>query len=214
MSERINILLADDHKVFADGLAGLLQQHTDNIDDIFIAGNKTDTLLLFQKHTIHVAFIDIEFGKDDGRKVAVELSQKYPDCKYVALSSHAEPSIIKSALKGAFNAYILKTDSLETIINCIEHVLSGEKFISPDSGTTLLNELAGNTQKSLTPKLTKREKEILESIAKEMSTKDIAAHLFISEKTVEAHRSNLMMKLDAKNAAGLIRRAFETGLLN
>ena len=212
--KNINILIADDHRIFADGLAALLKKNADYITTIYIAENGNEVIDLLAAHHIALVFLDIEFGKEDGRELAAILSQKYPDCKYVALSSHSEPRIIKSSLKGAFHGYILKTDSLNTIIQCIEIVLKGEKFISPNSGTTLLNELSGNSTKSFVPKLTKRELQILECIAKEMSTRDIAVHLFISEKTVEAHRSNLMLKLDVKNAAGLIRRGFETGLLN
>lgn len=214
MSNKINILIADDHRVFAEGLAALLEKSCDRVAEIFIAENGSEAGDLLEKHNISFAFVDIEFGSEDGRELVAILAKNYPECKYVALSSHSEPRIIRSSLKGAFNGYILKTDSLETIIKCIDTVLQGETFISPDSGNNLLNEFSGNTQKSFTPKLTKREKEILTCISKEMSTKDIAAHLFISEKTVEAHRSNLMLKLDTKNAAGLIRRAFETGLLD
>ena len=210
----INILIADDHGIFADGLAVLLKKNADYITTIYIAENGNEVIDLLAAHHITLVFLDIEFGKEDGRQLAAILSQKHPECKYVALSSHSEPRIIKSSLKGAFHGYILKTDSLNTIIQCIEIVLKGGKFISPNSGTTLLNELSGNSTKSFVPKLTKRELQILECIAKEMSTRDIAVHLFISEKTVEAHRSNLMLKLDVKNAAGLIRRGFETGLLN
>ena len=204
--KNINILIADDHRIFADGLAALLKKNAEYITKIYIADNGNEVIDLLAAHHIALVFLDIEFGKEDGRELAAILSQKYPDCKYVALSSHSEPRIIKSSLKGAFHGYILKTDSLNTIIQCIEIVLKGEKFISPNSGTTLLNELSGNSTKSFVPKLTKRELQILECIAKEMSTRDIAVHLFISEKTVEAHRSNLMLKLDVKNVAGLIKQ--------
>lgn len=210
----MNILIADDHKMFADGLATLLNKKTKDINDIYIASNATEAFKHFEDSEIGVAFIDIEFGKDDGREIATQLFNYYPSCKYIALSSHSEPRIITSSLKGAFSGYILKTDSLDTILKCIDSVASGEKFISPDSGVSLLNDLKNTSSKGLVPRLTKREREVLDCIAQEMNTKQIATHLYISEKTVEVHRSNLMLKMDVKNVAGLIRRAFETGLLN
>lgn len=210
----INILIADDHKVFADGLQALLKEQAVQVKDVYVASDAATATKILVSTKIAIAFIDIEFGETDGRMLAAELSKKNNETQYIALSSHSEPQIIKSALKGAFRGYILKTDSLATIISCIDDVLAGKTFVSPDCNTALLNDVTGNTAKSFVPKLTRREKEVLECIAGEMSTKDIAAHLFISEKTVEVHRSNLMLKMDVKNMAGLIRRAFETGLLN
>lgn len=214
MTKQIYIALADDHRVFADGLASLLQKSDVPIQGIHIATNSSELSAILENNPIDVALVDIEFGKDDGRQVAKSMAQAHPDCKYIALSSHGESGIIKSALKGAFSGYILKTDSLPTIIECIQKVLDGATYISPDSGTHLLNDISGNKNNSSLPKITKREKEVLDCVAKEMSTKEIATHLYISEKTVEAHRSNLMLKLDAKNAAGLIKRAFDNGLLD
>lgn len=213
MSKEISIVIADDHKVFAEGLAGLLTQHA-GISDVRIAENSEVLQHIFTESVPDIAFIDIEYGTTDGREEAAQLKTEYPRCKYIALSSHSEPTVIKSSLKGAFDGYVLKTDSLDTIVGGIDKVLAGETFISPDSSHVLLDDVAGKKSKSFLPKLTSREKEVLDCIAREMSTKEIARHLFISDKTVEVHRSNLMLKMDAKNAAGLIRKAFETGLLN
>lgn len=209
----MTILIADDHKVFADGVSALLQSRLPSVEKICVASSADEVRMLFLQNDISIAFVDIEFGQDDGRDVAKALGKQYPNCQFVALSSHDEPAIISSALKGAFGGYILKTDSLDTIVECIDKVQSGERFISPNSSVSLLNEAVGVKSKRLVPTLTKREKEVIACIANEMSSKEIAEHLFISEKTVEAHRANLMLKLDAKNAAGLIKRAFEYGLL-
>lgn len=208
----MNIIIADDHKIFAEGLASLLKINAD-IETVVVA---TDVELhrALKEKQFGVAIIDIELGETDGRDVAKKAIKSHPDCKYVALSSHSEPTIIKSALKGAFNGYVLKTDSLDTIIKCIHTVIKGETFVSPHTSVKLINDASGTTTKNFIPKLTRREKEVLECIAKEMNTKEIAVHLFISEKTVEVHRGNLMLKLDAKNMAGLMRRAYKLGLLN
>lgn len=209
----IKLVIADDHRVFADGLALLLQQGS-VADAIQVCDNAQALKALFAQQPFTLALVDIEFGKDDGREVAKALKQQYTDTRFVALSSHSETGIIKSALKGAFSGYLLKTDALDTIKECIQTVCDGGEFISPNTGAALLNDITGNGQTSTLPKLTQREQEVLNCIAKEMSSKEIAQHLFLSEKTVEAHRSNLMLKLDVKNVAGLIRRAFEVGLLH
>lgn len=209
----IKLVIADDHSVFADGLALLLQQGG-VADAIQVCDNAQALRELFARQSFTLALVDIEFGKDDGRDVAKALKQQYPNTQFVALSSHSETGIIKSALKGAFSGYLLKTDVLDTIKECIQTVCYGGEFISPNTGAALLNDITGNGQTPTLPKLTQREQEVLSCIAKEMSSKEIAQHLFLSEKTVEAHRSNLMLKLDVKNVAGLIRRAFEVGLLH
>lgn len=209
----MNIVIADIHEIFAEGLAVLLKKHAPQSEQIFVATNSTDTTGLFKEHDICLAFIDVELGNDDGRDIAGELSKKYPACKFIAITNRAEPAIIKSSLKGPFDAYILKTDSLEDMIDGIKTVLNDETFISPGSSNTLLNSAKGHKPQTLMPTLTKREKEILDHIAAEMSTKEIAAHLHISEKTVEVHRSHIMIKLNARNTAGIIVRAFELGIL-
>jgi len=207
------LVIADDHVVFAEGLASLLRsKHMDM--GIDVVGTATELRLYFSKKTASIAFVDIEFGNTDGRDVAAMLKKEYPECFFVALSSHAEPQIIKSALQGAFAGYVLKTDSLDTIVTCINKVLEGGRFVSPDAGAVLIDDVSGNTRQQLIPRLTKREKEVLTCIAREMNTNEIAEHLFVSRKTIEVHRSNLLLKLDVKNVAGLIRRAFELGLLN
>lgn len=210
----LNIVIADIHKVFAEGLAALLKNNAADAWHVHIITNRNDTLRFFEHNETDIAFIDIDLNEEKYNQLADQLGKIQPACKYIALTNNNKPDIIKSSLKGPFDAYILKTDCFDNIKDCITTVLSEEKYISPDCSTTLLNEISHNTNNTSAPYLTKREKEVLRYIANEMSSKEIANELFISEKTVEVHRSNLMLKLDAKNAPGLIRRSFETGLLN
>ncbi|MCL4140233.1 UNVERIFIED_CONTAM: hypothetical protein GTU68_057107 [Idotea baltica] len=118
-------------------------------------------------------------------------------------------------LNNGASGYLLKnTDKLE-LLEAFKNVLSGEQYLQKDIQKKLLSQSLGQKFKSsLFTKLTRREKEVLNAIAEELTTQEIAEKLFISSKTVETHRMNLMSKLGAKNSVGIIKTAIEQGLLD
>ena len=141
--------------------------------------------------------------------------KKYPELKIIALTNFDDISFTKRMLKNGAHGYLLKnTDKIE-IIEALKTVLSGEMYIQKEMRRKLLNQTNKKTNDNgLKPNLTRREQDVLQAISEELTTQEISEKLFISPKTVETHRMNLMSKLGAKNSVGIIKIAIEKELLS
>jgi len=205
----MKILLADDHFLVLDGLEVLLST--------FEFVEKTNSVLSYmelkealRKDKFNVLLLDIHFGKHDGREIIQELKQLAPDMKIIALTSNADSVTIKSSVNAGFDGYLLKIDGREEIEKALKVVTNNERYFSPKT-----QQVFFETQTSKNKvKLTEREKEILQLIVAEKTTKEIAEQLCLSEKTVETHRSSIMLKLDTRNIAGMVKKAILQGLVN
>ena len=139
------------------------------------------------------------------------------DIKILVLSMHDEESYITEVLKSGALGYVLKNTGRKELVTAIRTVASGRTYFSEAITNTIMNGLMNNNKKAKpvekeVPKITRREKEILDLIMEENTNQEIAGKLFISLKTVEAHRSNLLSKLNARNTAGLVKKAIELQL--
>ena len=132
-----------------------------------------------------------------------------PEIKTIVLSMHDEPSVIRELLKIGADGFILKKDTHQSIIDALDKVTRGKKFLSEDVSEILIHGIDDDKNKDLTP----REVEITKLIAKEYSTKQIADILFISERTVETHRKNILKKTGTNNVVGLVRYAYKNNLV-
>lgn len=204
----MKIVLADDHFLVLDGLELLLST--------FYFVKKTKSALSYpelkvalEQDFFDVLLLDIHFGKFDGRIILVEIKKMYPSLKVIALTSYSDIATIKSAVNVGFDGYLLKTDGRSEIEKALKTVVSGEKYFSSQTQQTFFES---QTSPNFID-LTQREKEVLQLIVREKTTKEIACELFISEKTVETHRGNLMLKLEARNIAGIVRKAIMLGLV-
>ncbi len=204
----MKIVLADDHFLVLDGLELLLST--------FPFVQKTKSVLNFSElkevlslDSYTVLLLDIHFGKHDGRIILTEIKKEYPLLKVIALTSYSDMATIKSAINVGFDGYLLKTDGRSEIEKALNTVVNGEKYFSSQTQQTFFENqtLLKNVD------LTQREKEVLQLIVQEKTTKEIAVELFISEKTVETYRGNLMLKLEARNIAGVVRKAIMLGLV-
>jgi DNA-binding NarL/FixJ family response regulator len=163
-----------------------------------------------KKEKFDVLLLDIHFGKHDGREIIQEINQLMPGMKIIALTSHADAVTIKSSVNAGFDGYLLKIDGREEIENALKAVTNNEKYFSPKT-----QQFFFETQTSKnTVELTEREKEILQLIVQEKTTREIAEQLFLSEKTIETHRGNIMLKLEVRNIAGMVKKAIMQGLVN
>lgn len=203
------VLLVDDHTVVLDGLELLLST--------FDFVEKTDKVL-DEKMLYHVLenndlpdiiLLDIELGLSDGRELCKGIKKHYPDVKVIALTSYSDTYTIKSSVKAGFDGYLLKSDDRYTVMTALQTVLEGNQFFSPELKDLFFQQSISHNNYALT----KREEDVLRLILDEKTTKQIADELFISEKTVESHRSNMMSKLKVKNMAGLVKEAISRGLL-
>jgi len=150
-------------------------------------------------------FLDIMFGNEDARTFIEDIHKLQPLVKTIAISTLSDQITIDTMLKGGARGYLVKSDSKDDILHAIETIKRGEVFISPSVKT--------HYRQQCKLVLSRREKEILQLILKEYTNKEIALQLNVSEKTVEHHRSNLLIKFDAKNIAGLVKNAVLAGYL-
>lgn len=205
----MKILIADDHSLIIDGFITVLKNQDPSIS-CYKATDKLELFEILKTHTIDILFQDIMFGKSDARDFIKEIKENHPQLKIIIISSLADESTVNTLIKQDVDGYLLKSDPKEEIFRALESIKKEEKFISKG----LVN--SGN-QNSIRQKqsilLTPREKEILSLILQEKTTKEIAELVFLSEKTVENHRTNLFIKFDVKNLAGLVKKAILEGFL-
>lgn len=209
----IEIAITDDHTIVIEGIRTMLKLNKEiMISQSFT--NITDTFNGLDKN-IKVLLLDINLPDGNGITACKELLQKFPNLRIIALTNFEDVSFIKQIIKNGAMGYLLKNTGKNELVNAIKSVLEGERYLPQNIQEMLLNESLGKATPSslFVPKLTSREKEILDLIIKEYTTEEIAEKIFISVKTVESHRSNLIQKLGVKNSAGLVRVAFEKGLI-
>lgn len=205
----MRILLADDHFLVLNGLEVLLSTFG-FVKETKSVLNYMELKEALKKEKFDVLLLDIHFGKHDGREIIQEINQLMPGMKIIALTSHADAVTIKSSVNAGFDGYLLKIDGRGEIENALKAVTNNEKYFSPKT-----QQFFFETQTSKnTVELTEREKEILQLIVQEKTTREIAEQLFLSEKTIETHRGNIMLKLEVRNIAGMVKKAIMQGLVN
>ena len=207
----IKILLADDHQLLLDGLSKILE----GIPDMQLVGTTTsgqEVLELTMNLGPDVVLLDINMPGMNGVEVCKKLMKRSPDAKVIALSMYKRQSYIQRMIQFGAKGYLLKDDSSKEIEAGIRSVLQGEYYISSQLNTDLLSLLKPH---SFSPEqeITPREIEVLEHISKGMTNHEIAEKMYLSQHTIESHRKNILIKLDAKNTADLIRVAIEKGLI-
>lgn len=150
----------------------------------------------------------------NGLECCRKVKTDFPDVQVLMLSMLEEVSLIKLLLKEGANGYLLKNAGKDEVLNGIRRVAQGKRVLSNDLLTVLMEDqpVTRNTHQSPIPKISRRERQVLELIVAEHTTAEIAEALFISFGTVETHRRNLLLKLDARNTAGLVRKALEYDL--
>lgn len=204
----MKILLADDHFLVLEGLEILLSTFE------FVV--KTQGVLsymelknILEKENFDVLLLDIHFGRHDGREIIQEIRQLAPDIKIIALTSLSDSKTIKSSINAGFDGYLLKIDGREDIEKSLKAVTNNEKYFSSKTQQVFFETQTSRNK----AELTKREKEVLQLIVQEKTTKEIAEQLCLSDKTIETHRGNIMLKLEVKNIAGMVKKAIMQGLV-
>jgi DNA-binding NarL/FixJ family response regulator len=207
----INIIIADDHKLFRSGLIELLKKHSNfNIVSEFEDGNELLHYILKNKN-IDVILLDINMPNCDGFEVLEKLSKINTEIKPIIISMYDDGNYIaKSAKLGAYG-YLLKNADEDEVVKTITKAALNKKYFGPKISEKMINFMASN-QVSL-KKISNKESEVLSLISKGLTTKQIAKKLFVSNRTIETHRANLLRKLEVKNTASLIQKAIEHKLL-
>lgn len=212
MGRNIRLALVDDHQIVLDGLKALLQDVRD-IEILFATNSPSAMLLFLQTQTIDVLLTDVMMPEMTGQQLAKEVHRLYPDTKILALSMSGVGDIVDEMLNDAdINGYVLKNIGKEELEKAIHTIAAGGQYFSEE----VLQELEkyANTRKeNEQAQLTLREIEIIRLIEKELSNREIAETLFISERTVETHRKNIFRKTQTNSLIGLIKYAYEHKLI-
>ena len=208
----IQIAITDDHTIVIEGIKTMLKSNKEiEVLQSFVTIKDTFDNLSSE---IQVLLLDINLPDGNGIVACKELMSKHPHLKIIALTNFEDSIFIKQIIKNGAIGYLLKNTDKTELTEAIKSVYEGKRYLPKKINDILLNDSIGIDNSSyFIPKLTIREKEILSLIIKEFTTEEIAAKIFISTKTVESHRSNLIQKLGVKNSAGLVRVAFEKGLI-
>ncbi len=215
------VLLVDDHLLVRAGLRTLLEQMP-GIEVVGEASNGREALDLIKANPPDVVLMDITMAEMNGLVATAQITHDFPNIHILMLSMHATKEYVTQALQAGASGYLLKDAAPTELELAIRSVMRGEKYLSPAVSTHViadyLQRATGTTNKSdaerssSTP-LTLRQREILQLIAEGNTTKEIAAKLTLSVKTVETHRTQLMERLDIHDIAGLVRYAIRIGLV-
>jgi DNA-binding NarL/FixJ family response regulator len=215
--EKTRILIADDHTIFRQGLKMLLEQE-DDMEVVGEAGNGSETLDLAKKIKPEVLLLDIAMPEMDGVQVAQELKKILPEIKVIVLTTHAEDQFIFEFLKLGVSGYVLKDSASQELIYSIRKSKDGMAFIDPSISKKVMEKFTQVTggKKDFVDygKLSDREKEILQLVAEGNSNKEVAQKLYISPKTVENHKANIMKKLNIHDRIALTKYALRLGLID
>jgi two-component system response regulator DegU len=216
----IKIILVDDHRIVRDGLKSLLSGEKD-ITIIGEASNGEEALIINRELKPDIIIADITMPEMNGIEMTRLISKENTKTKVLMVSMHDNEDYINQALEVGAAGFLLKDSSKDELIKAIKAVYAGETYCSGEVSKILLNKfLSSSRSKRLKVEaevkleLTKREKEILKLISDGLSNKEIATQLFVSTRTVDTHRYNLMQKLEVKNGAELVRLAFKLNLIN
>ena len=201
--ETYRIVLADDHVLIRQGLGEIIKGVT-NLKVIGEAGDGLELLALMTEITPHIVILDISMPNLSGVEIILKMKQKYPEVKILVLTMHKE--YMQSALSAGADGYLLKEDADRDLFSAIDNIRQGRIYLSP----RLTGDMLGKRMISDDP-LSSREKDVIKLITKGKSNKIIAETLFISVRTVESHRANIMKKLQLNNTADLVKYAFLKG---
>lgn len=208
-------MIVDDHQVLIDGIKALFE--SDELVDICCeALTGTSAVELALSNEIDVMLLDINMPDKNGFDVCKLVKEARPNLKIIALTMHSEAAYISKMIKMGVDGYLLKNTGKEEMLEAVKAVMQGERYLSKEASNSLIEGMHKPRKpksSDFIQKLTRREKEILRLVVDEKTTDEIAAELFIGKTTVISHRKNLLRKLNAKNTAGLVRAAFEFGLL-
>ncbi|SMG33491.1 two component transcriptional regulator, LuxR family [Marivirga sericea] len=210
----IKVLLVDDHRLIRDGIRFYLEKDG---HEIIIAGEASDgkQALIFLDNNpdaVDIMLTDISMPEMNGVELATEVNKKYPAIKIIALTMIKDSQYVKQMLQAGASGYLLKNAREKEIVEAVKAVYKGESYYAQEATKAIMDFMSKKKQDSDVVAISKREKEVLRLIIDELSNQEIADKLFISIRTVEAHKRNLMEKTGSKTLAGLVKYAINNFL--
>lgn len=210
----IKLLIADDHRLITDGIYSLLENEWP-IEKIFTVNNGKDAVSTVLSQEIDCVIMDINMPGLNGLEATKMIKKAKPNVKIIIISMMSDVAIVTKMLRVGAEGFMNKNSDKKEILLAINKVMNGEKYISPEINSNLINQIAkSQIQIEETEKvLSSREIEIIKLIAEGNTNKEIAEKLFLSTLTVNTHRKNILSKLQIKNTASLIKFAIESKLI-
>ena len=212
----IRVLIADDHKIMLAGLRSLLEKQTD-IEVVGEADNGRKAVQMAQEQNPDVVVMDVSMPDLNGIEATTQIIESLPETRVIALSMHSDKRFVMGMLRAGASGYLLKDCASQELANAIVQVAGGKKYLSPEITGVVIDDFllgGGSSEEVATAasQLSPREREVLQLIAEGWSTKQIASHLYVSIKTIETHRRQIMKKLDLHSIADLTKYAIREGL--
>ena len=205
-SSNIRVVVVDDHLLVIEGLKALLSGDPQiRIVSSFATGQAA--LKFLKTQPVEVVLLDVNLPDINGVEMCRIIHEQYPDIKILGLSTYSEPSIINQMIKSGVSGYLLKNVIADELVRAIHQIQNNQYYFGAEIQKILADSVFESSEE--TPRLTRREKEIVRLIADGQTTHQIAEALFISPLTVETHRKNVMKKMNVSNAASLIKIALE-----
>ena len=210
-----NLIIADDHKMFIDGLLSIL---TDTPELKVVATFKNGVQVLKYLNingteNLHLLITDLSMPEIGGLELNQNIKENFPTLKTLVVSMHIDAEMIDNLIRNNVDGYVPKNAEKEELLRAIKTIVNGEKYFSQEIKKAYTDAMFTAKAKEEVH-LTNREKEVLKLIAEEFTTQEIADELFLSKHTIESYRKNLISKLNVKNLAGLTKHALKMGLLD
>lgn len=212
----IKILLADDHKIVRDGIKLMLEPQA-GVDVVDEARDGKEVLGKLGERPVDIVVMDINMPEMDGITATKAVKEKFPDVKVLALTMSNDDLHIRQMIQAGASGYIMKSAGRKELKDAIDAIMDGKHYFSDEATESIMMDLVKGKGKSTVPDpihITDRELEVLKLIVQEHTNQEIAEKLYISSRTVDAHRRNLLQKTGARNTAGLVKYAFQHNLIS
>ena len=208
------ILIADDHSIVRSGLKKILDAKPD-MEVVAEAEDGAEAVEKALKEDVHLAILDVSMPRKTGIQAAAELHKRKPELRVLMLSMHDSEQFLFEALKAGASGYVLKSGADTDIVEAVRAAMRGDSYLYPSAVTTIVRDYVerGGRGEEQFDVLTPRELEVLKLIAEAYTSKEIAKELWISIKTVERHRQNILDKLGMRDRVELTRYAIRRGLI-
>jgi DNA-binding NarL/FixJ family response regulator len=212
--QKTRILIADDHGLVRAGLRSLLEQ-IPSVEVVAEASDGRETLDLIKTIDPDIVLMDIVMPRLSGVEAVGRISKEFPRTKAIVVSMHASEEYVRPALRAGASGYLIKDTAAAELALAIQTVMQGETYLSPPISKLVIRNYFERTETSprSPEQLTSRQREVLQMIGEGKNTKEIAATLEISAKTVEAHRLQMMARLGIHDVPGLVRYAIRNGIV-